>query len=97
MSLNTTHGVVTNDFKKARNTLIQIAESRGDAKHCSLSMNHMEFNFENGEKWVWVRPINMSRGYRLSSAMFDRNLTFEEFRFVLLQNCSMDFDGYEWI
>lgn len=92
-----TYGIVTNSLDLARDTLINIAECRGDAGRCSLSMYDMTFNFENGDRWMWIKPRDQSRGYRLHKAMFDKNITFEEFEFIWRQCCGLYCESYEWI
>lgn len=99
MSMNAIHtyGIVTNDFELVLNTITNIIEKTDKKHHCSFSMNDLNVRFEDGTKWCWVKPIDMSRGYRLYKALFDRRLTFEEFEFVMRQNCSGYCEGYEWI
>lgn len=99
MPMNAIHiyGVVTNDYNKARYIINSIAKSRTDIVRYCNSENNMIVEFKDGTRWMWVNPASGCRGYRLHKALFDRNITFEEFERAWCHFCSFYCEGYEWI
>lgn len=73
-------GIFTNDSLKAEAKLRKIMSelNEGELDRFVLSSNQKELILKNGERYIWIKPIDSSRGYRCKKAIIDRKIAYED-------------------
>ena len=81
-------GIFTHDVEKAEEILIDLSvKNKYIIKRFINRKEHKELQLINGESYIWIKPINMSRGYRVSKCYIDLNMTVEEFLCIVQSIC----------
>lgn len=88
-------GIFTNDSSKAENKLIEIKNKFNDdeIERLILSEQNKELRLKNGNRYVWIKLIESSKGYRCRKAIIDRGVSLEqldEIVFPICQYCGRD-------
>jgi len=83
------HGIFTNDENKAENKIQEIYNKldKNNIYRLINSKNQKELQLLDGSRYVWIKPIDSSRGYKCTEAFIDRELTLEELQYNVLPIC----------
>lgn len=73
-------GIFTNNASKVEDKLKEIMNNFNNEEIDSLilSSDRKELRLKNGEKYIWIRPTDNSRGYRCKKAIIDREISYKE-------------------
>lgn len=77
-------GIITSDKEKADDIFEDIITSnKGHIKHYANGLTNREIILDNGTRYVWIKPLDSARGFRLKGAYIDRNIDIELFDNVI--------------
>lgn len=73
-------GIFTNNSSKAEDKLKEIMNNFNNEEIYGLilSSDRKELKLNNGERYIWIRPTDNSRGYRCKKAIIDREISYKE-------------------
>lgn len=82
-------GILTNDSAKAELKLQELycKYNKEDVEIFIMSTDRKELRLNNGERFVWIKLNNGSRGYRCGKIIIDRNIRLEELQEIILPIC----------
>lgn len=77
--------IITNDFEKAKEIIEQFArDPNKPIKQVRVSKNDMSVIYEDGTRWIWLRPNANVRGYCITKVIIDSNIKIDLELFI---NC----------
>lgn len=86
--LNKNIGIFTNDKNKAQMIFDKIYDQNKDKiERYRKGEETIDLLLYDNTHYIWIRPINMSRGHRCTKAYIDKNLTLYELKDVVLPIC----------
>jgi hypothetical protein len=81
-------GIVTNDRNKAVEILNKLAKiNEGNIIQYIEGKDNLRLILNNKTNYVWVKPYNNARGYRLQNAWIDKDIGLELFNEVIMPMC----------
>mgnify|MGYP001220132447 CR=1 FL=1 len=82
-------GIFTNNPYKAKSKLQEIYDKtdKNNIDVFVLSKFQKELRLLDGTRYIWIKPIDNSRGYRCANAFIDRELTLEELNNIVFPIC----------
>lgn len=81
-------GVFTNDRDKAVKLFTNLYhDKRQEIDYYRNSREMQEIRLLDGTQYLWIRPIDNSRGYRCGKAYIDKNLTLDELNYIVIPIC----------
>lgn len=88
MSMNAHHCciVFSNSDIRARQKLEEISSTATNVEK-KITRGSLIFIIDDDE-WIWVRPTELTRGYRPHKAWVDKNCTLEQHDNIILPACS---------
>jgi hypothetical protein len=85
---NSKIGIFTNDYFKASNFFTNLYHSkRQEIDFYRNSESIQEIKLLDGTQYLWIKPIDNSRGHRVEKAYIDRNLTLNELCYIVVPIC----------
>jgi len=85
---NSKIGVFTNDYYKALKLFTNLYhDKRQEIDSYRNSESIQEIRLLNGTQYLWIKPINNSRGHRCEKAYIDKNLTLNELNNIVIPIC----------
>jgi len=85
---NSNIGIFSNNYDKVYALLNELYnKNKYSVKRFRKSKEEMDLLLEDGRYFVWIKPKDMSRGHRVSSAIIDRNLTLNELQYHVRPIC----------
>lgn len=92
MSMNAYHCccVFSHNYDTALRKMEEIYTEKGSPNNVKkiLSRDRLVYHFED-EEWVWIRPIESSRGYRAHKAYVSMDCTIEELENLIYPICNL--------
>lgn len=78
--------IATKDQEKAEKFILNCGIEVIEKQIC---MGRINWYLANGERWVWHRLNDSTRGYRYYKAAVDENIDMETFRLFVLPGCDL--------
>lgn len=81
-------GIFTNNRKKAETIFNNLrTQYENNISRYRESIGHIDLLLDNGTYYVWIKPIDNSRGHKVSGAYIDKNLTLDELFELVVPIC----------
>jgi hypothetical protein len=81
-------GIVTDDRNKAKMILDELAYvNEGNVFGYIQGKEELRLILNDKTNYVWIKPTNYARGYRLQNAWIDKNIGLEYFQEILMPIC----------
>lgn len=81
-------GIFTNDYDTAQRVIGNIKENNiNNIEFYRKGKTDLNLRLKDGTDYIWIRPIDMSRGYRCSKAMIDLAIDYDTIQRIIKPIC----------
>jgi len=81
-------GIFTNNRDKALRFFENLNnQNKENVERYRQGKDQIDLLLKDGTYYTWIKPIDMSRGYRCYKAFIDRNLTLNELQMIVVPIC----------